>query len=339
MKCISCHYHHEKARIVSLDRLFTDIPRLPEAVFASVCFLSLQVAIGQSATEVSSGVVERGEDFAIYQRVTALSGPDGKVNYQTNRFTLLENCLHYLDDGQWKESEDLIEVTPSGAAARRGPNKAAFSSDLNAATVFDIEISDGQRLGGGVRAIQLTDVGSGQSVVLAKVKQSAPGELLPPNRIVYRDAFEGLEADLMLVWNHNSFSQDLVLRQRPALPAAMNPATAFLEVVTELVESPRPTIREQTLDLDGTSQIEDHVVIHFGKMAMIMGKAFPVTSDKTWVMGALNQSEGTLPVHKQWYSLEDGRTYVVESVRWSEAEKQFDRLPAIQQGKAEMDSG
>ena len=130
-----------------------------------------------------------------------------------------------------------------------------------------------------------------------------------------------------------------MLRQRPALPAAMNPATAFLEVVTELVESPRPTIREQTLDLDGTSQIEDHVVIHFGKMAMIMGKAFPVTSDKTWVMGALNQSEGTLPVHKQWYSLEDGRTYVVESVRWSEAEKQFDRLPAIQQGKAEMDSG
>src|SRR2546427_7242799 len=94
---------------------------------------------------------------------------------QDNQFTLLENCLNYFEDGQWKESEDLIEPVPDGAVARRGPHKASFSSDLNAAAAFDILTSDGKRLRGGVRAIQLTDLASGKSVTLAKVKASAPG--------------------------------------------------------------------------------------------------------------------------------------------------------------------
>ena len=144
-----------------------------------------------------------------------------------------ENALHYFDSGEWKLSEDLIESHPDGAVAQRGPTKAIFSADLNAVAVFDVLSADGTRLRGGVRAIQLTDVATGKSLVLATVKKSAPGELAPPNQLVYRDSFDGLEAETLIVWKHNSFSQSLLLRERPELPEGMNGAWTRLEVVTE----------------------------------------------------------------------------------------------------------
>src|SRR5713226_724867 len=70
-----------------------------------------------------------------------------------NGFTLLENNPHYLDNGAWQVSEDLVEIVPGGAAAQRGPDKAFFSPDLNSEAVFDITTADGLRLQGGVRAI------------------------------------------------------------------------------------------------------------------------------------------------------------------------------------------
>lgn len=57
----------------------------------------------------------------MYERVTKVAAPGSEVRFQTNRFTLLENGLHCFDDGAWKESEDVIEVFPDGAIARRGP--------------------------------------------------------------------------------------------------------------------------------------------------------------------------------------------------------------------------
>ena len=183
---------------------------LREALMASVCFVFVPLAVGQTSTGQSFAVVERGEDYAVYQRVSARTDAASGATVVTNQFTLLENSLNYLEDGQWKQSEDVIEPSPNGAVARRGPNKATFSPDLNSPAVFDILTSDGKRLRGGLRAVQLTDAATGKSVVLATVKASAPGELLPPNRIVYRNAFDGLEAEVLLVWKHNAFSQDLV---------------------------------------------------------------------------------------------------------------------------------
>src|ERR1041384_3123520 len=75
-------------------------------------------------------IIERGQDFAVYRSVSALTTPDGASVLKTNEYTLLENGLHDQDDsGQWQLSEDLIESFEGGAVARRGPNKAIFSSD------------------------------------------------------------------------------------------------------------------------------------------------------------------------------------------------------------------
>ena len=299
--------------------------------------VSAQDAAAQSATpdpdEVAYDIVERGEDFGVYRTVRTGIDDSGGTSSRTNQFTLLENCLNYFEDGRWKESEDLIEVAPDGAFARRGPNKAIFSPDLNSPAVFDILTSDGQRLRGGVRALQLTDVASGRSVTLASVKTSAPGELLPPNQIVYRNAFDGLDADVLLVWRHNSFSQDVVLREQPRLPDGMDPETTRLEVVTEMVEAPKPDLRRQTVPAGKAGEIEDDVVIHFGRLAFVMGQAFPVADGAAWTVGGLNVSDDGSPVLKQWHTAPDGRTFLIESLGWAEAQQHLKLLPPATQAR------
>ncbi|HVR35942.1 MAG TPA: sialidase family protein, partial [Methylomirabilota bacterium] len=247
---------------------------------------------------------------------------------------MLENGLHYFEDGQWKESEDLIEVFPDGAIARRGPNQAVFSPDLNVPAVFDILSSDGKRLRGGVRAIQLTDLATGRSQVVAAVKELAPGELIPPNRLVYRDAFDGLKADVLLVWKHNYFSQDIVLLEQPRLPEGMNPETTRIEVLTEVVEAPEATIRQQTVRGAAAAELDDDVVIHFGRLAMVMGKAFPVNEGAGWTVGGLDASEESRPVLKQWHPLPDGRTFLIESIGWLDAQPHLNALPVTEEARA-----
>jgi hypothetical protein len=61
-------------------------------------------ATAQTSSELSSGVVERGEDFAVYRRLTAVTDGAGAVALKTNQFILLENCLNYFDDGYGRKA-------------------------------------------------------------------------------------------------------------------------------------------------------------------------------------------------------------------------------------------
>jgi hypothetical protein len=303
--------------------------------FAIVCFAVAPVNGQQTDTYQ---IAERGQDFAIYNRVRVVTNALGELTVATNQFTLMENYLNYFENGQWKESEDVIETTTDGAIALRGPNKAIFSPDLNAPAAFDILMPDGRRLRGGVRAIQLTDVASGRNVTLATLKASAPGELLPPDQILYPDAFDGLKADVLVNWKHNYFGHDIVFREQPALPEGMSPDTTRLEILTELIDAPPPEIRKQTVRAGTAGALEDHVVIHFGRLAFVMGKAFRVTNDVAWAVGGLNASDAGVPVLKQWQTLPDGRTFLVESIAWTEAQPQLRDLPAATGASASPDS-
>ena len=297
--------------------------------------VTAQTAEG-AAVEVSSTVVERGEDFAVHQRVVTWTDATGAARFQTNQFTLLENALHYFENGEWKPSEDLIESFPDGAIARRGPNKAIFSPNLNAEAVFDIATSDEKRLRGGVRQIQLTDVTTGKSLVLATVKASAPGELVPPNQVLYRDAFDGLEADVVMVWKHNLISQNVILREQPALVEALG-AAARLEVVTEFVEAPVPVLNEQVVQETGKPDVVDDVTIGFGRLTALRGTAFAVAGDKAVNLGVFAPDMDGTPVLKQWVQLADGRKFLVESVAWSDVQPLLKDLPVAQ--RAENSTG
>jgi hypothetical protein len=267
-------------------------------------------------------VVQRGQNHALIQNITERVEPRRGRTFFTNQFTLLENCLHYQDNGEWKLSESLIEPFPDGAVARRGPNKAIFSHALNSEAVFDIQTSDGRRIRGGVRAIHLTDQSTGKTIVLGTVKESAKAELLPPNEILFRDAFDGIAAHVLLVWKYNYFSHDVILAERPAIPADWDPANVRLEVLTEFIVDAEPQLRA---GLFQQREATDDQLIHFGSMAIVVGKAFPV--DEAFSLGGEILSEGT-PVVKQWHRLEDGRRFLVESLKWADAAPHLQNLPA-----------
>jgi hypothetical protein len=274
-------------------------------------------------------ILDHGQDFAVYQTVLANTNEAGQTRFLTNRFTLLETCGFYQDDGAWQRSENVIESFAEGAVAQRGPNKAVFSSDLNSAAVFDITTSGGERLRGGVRTIQLTDVATGRSAVLGTVR-ATPAELLPPNRLVYRNGFQGIEADVLLVWKHHAFSQNVILRQRPELPPEMNPDTTRLEVVTEFVETPVPVLNEGVVQTPGQPDLVEHVTIGLGPLLAVRGRAFPVAGEAALDLSGGLRAEAGVVVIKQWHELQDARRFVIESASWREIEPYLQELPVAQ---------
>lgn len=315
--------------------------------FVSACRSSARKAASGGAAMVESGteqtatpaasvhqsadpdykVIAVDEDRAVFAKIVETRDTNGRPLFLTNRYTLLENALSYQENGEWRASEDIIESFPDGAIARRGPHKAIFSHDLNADAVFDIQASDGVRLRGGIRSIHLTDSGNGRSVLIGAVKPTVPAELLPPNRIVFRDAFQGqIRADVLIVWRHNSFAQDLVLRSRPVLPAGFAPETTRVEIATEFLQPPQPQIQEDILRRAGRPDLPDHRFIRLGKLDIIGGRAFPVEAGAGFSIGSGPASGDATPVLKQWETLPDGRKFLIESISWEELSPHLDNL-------------
>ncbi len=267
-------------------------------------------------------MAERGQDFAVHERVLLRPQADGSVQRRVlGRFTLLENGLHYRDPdtGAWLPSRDVIESFPDGAIARFGPMRAIFSHDLNAESVFDLETPAGARLRGGLRALEWLDEVTGERQPLAVVKASAPLELAPPNRLVARDALAGVAADVVLEWRHNRVSQSVVLRELPWPPADFAPAATRLVVVTEFVEAPVPELQRVAVLGEGPAAAADHVSIHFDGASILMGHAFLAEADGAEAavhLGAGGANGEAVPVRKTWTPLPGGGAVLEESVGW-----------------------
>jgi hypothetical protein len=277
-------------------------------------------------------VVERGQDFAVFQRFRARAQADGSLHWQSGgRYTLLENGLHYRDpvSGQWQESRDLIERFPDGALARYGPLRAIFSHDLNAESVFDLETPAGARLRGGLRALEWLDEATGQRQPLARVRASAPLELVPPNWLVARDAFDGVAADVVLEWRHNRFSQSVVLRELPWPPEGFAPDTTRLVVVTEWVEAPEPVLQRVAVPGAGGVAVSDDVGIHFDGASILQGHAFAVRagSEWAWQVGAGGAPGEAVEVRKVWTPDGAGGAMLEESVAWEALARLAAELP------------
>lgn len=277
-------------------------------------------------------VVERGQDFAVFQRFRARAQADGSLRWQPGgRYTLLENGLHYRDpvSGQWQESRDLIESFPDGAIARYGPLRALFSHDLNAESVFDLETPAGARLRGGLRALVWLDEATGRRQLLAGVKASAPLELVPPNWLVARDAFDGAAADVVLEWRHDRFSQSVVLRKLPLPPAGLAPGTTRLVVVTEFLEAPEPEIQRVAVPGAGGVVVSDDVGIHFDGASILQGHAFAVRAGSEWALqvGAGGAPGEAVEVRKVWTPDGAGGAMLEESVAWEALARLAAELP------------
>src|SRR5581483_6788841 len=142
---------------------------------------------GESSPQLVS--VDRHQ--RVWQTFQTKTNNLGEVRIATGTFTELETGGSYLDEnGFWQPSQELIEAVPGAAVARKGQLKVIFAPNINTDVCMDAETADGYRIRLQVSGLCYFDASTGQRVVLEEVKDSQ-GEILPPNRLIYRDAFSG----------------------------------------------------------------------------------------------------------------------------------------------------
>lgn len=265
---------------------------------------------------MSQTVAERGPHHRVWATTLAVTNRSGAVSYRTNRYTELATGLHYREDGQWKETQPVIEPFPGGAVARRGPHKVLFGANLNTAGAIDLETPDGVRLRSHVLALGYFDASSGQRVFLAEVKDCVGG-LVGSNQVVYADAFRGVKADVRYTYRRSGFEQDIILREQPPSPEqwGLKTGSTHLEVWTEFVNPPEPQkLRETTRAGSGLADQD----LKFGTLRLVPGKAFAENPD--------TPARRKVAVGKRWVNILD-RTLLVETVRVSDLHSELEALP------------
>jgi hypothetical protein len=257
---------------------------------------------------------EKNADSQEWHRVDTFLDAKGDIVLKTNvAYIELQTGMHYLEEGHWKESRELIEAFPGGAIARHGGHKVIFAENFYSEVVIDLEMPDGKGLQSRVLGLSYFDAASGKSILVAEATNSI-GQILNTNQVLYPNAFSGLKADVRYTYRKAGLEQDVILLERPPAPEefGLNSKTTRLQVLTEFLAPPTPEKR-----IERASDSEDQM-LDFGSMRMIRGKAFS--------LGAENDAAKKVTVSKKWEVL-DGRTVLIEEVLVGKISKQLELLP------------
>jgi hypothetical protein len=238
------------------------------------------------------------------------------VNY-VHRYTELASGMNYTNVyGQLVESKEQVTILPQGgAAAVQGQHKVYFPGDIYNG-VIEVVTPDGKHLRSRPLGVSYDD--GSNTIFIATLKHSI-GYLVSSNKVVYRDAFSGIKADLVCTYRRGGFESDLVFRQQPPAPGdyGLDPNWSTLQLVTEFFNTPDP--QEMPAANDEWYGLQDST-LKFGKLTMKQGKAF-----------AFNETNGvsragSVPVYKRWLKL-DGRKFLVEEVPVVDMAEDLEALP------------
>ena len=259
-------------------------------------------------------VVDRGPSHRLWQRETYEPGPNGQMMAHIHQYRELGSGMCYQQNGQWLDSQDLIEPCPSGAISQHGQYKVIFASDLKSFGAIDQQTPDQQRLRSNILGLAYYDCTTGNSILIAEVQDSR-GELISSNQVLYPNAFHGLNADVRYTYRKGCFEQDVILRAQPPSPESygLNPESVELEVITEFINPPQAAVRvcDQTNQASGEAD-ED---ISWGQMHIGRGKAFD-----------MGDSVARVKVIKQYKTMA-GRKFLLEKVPLRKIRPQLAGLP------------
>lgn len=263
--------------------------------------------------------------------------PDGRRRVENHYVTELATGLNYLKEGLWIPSSEEIELLEGAAVARQGQFQVIFGANLNTPSAIDLSTADGKRFRSKIHSLVYFDASSGESVMLAEIKDSQ-GQVLPPNQVFYLDAFdgEGVQADVRYTYRKDSFEQDILLRARPPAPSALGLSDEFtrIEVWTEFFDPP-PVVKQSIVlrsETDGLKRalmaspdLIDHR-LDFGLADIGSGRAF--------LSGDQESSDASVVVAKDWLTFQQEglpqRTFLVESVDYTALQPWLNSLPVHQ---------
>ncbi|MFO1511498.1 MAG: hypothetical protein U1F83_01060 [Verrucomicrobiota bacterium] len=280
---------------------------------------SAQVAVPTPTVDKETfSIAERGRDQRVWERFETQPAPDGSELRRRHTYTELETGMHYRENGQWNETKEEIEILADHAVAVQGGHKVIFAPDISDAEVIHLETPEGKQLRSRIFGLSYFDSSSGKAVLIAEVKSSA-GQLLPPNHVIYGDAFDDVRADVEYIYTKAGFEQNIVLRAQLPLPGefGLNPLTTRLQVLTEFLDPPVPA---RSQDVRATGLADEF--LDFGEMKMGRGFGFSV--------GDVVESQ-RVPVVKHWTTSE-GRTFLVEEIPVLEVDNQINTLMSRPRG-------
>jgi len=211
----------------------TTLVRLTAAT-AAVLLLPWGVTRAQATSGSAPAITDLGPHHRVWEW-TALAEDGQGGQYQTRHaFTELAAGLNRKDDrtGDWVSSRAEFEQTRDGyVIARQTPWKVILAPQLNVEGAVDLLTPEGQRLRSSILGIALLDLATGENVMLAEVKE-AHAELTATTEVLYRQAFDGLSADVRYKLTLDGLEQDVILREAimPDLLSALglDPATTRL---------------------------------------------------------------------------------------------------------------
>ena len=125
---------------------------------------------------------------------------------------------------------------------------------------------------------------------------------------------EFLEDAIQNTYSMGQSEADVILHERPVLPARFNPKTTRLEVLTEFVEAPAAKTTKMDLKKESDTAQDPKLLlpfqdeaIDFGAMLMGPGRAFKRVEGEA--QGEDSGSASALPVAKDWRPVEGGATF------------------------------
>jgi fibronectin type 3 domain-containing protein len=262
-------------------------------------------------------------------------------------YTQLETGLNYFEGSRWRKSKEVIELIDGYGVARRCKHIVIFKPNANTVAALEIIPDHGREIMTHVLGLSYFDAASGQSVLLADMKDSQ-GELIWPNQIVYKDCFRDLKADLRYTYTKAGLEQDLILLEQPPPPEefGLNPQTTRFEVLTEIFRAPEPRKEAKTLKKEANPSRRQQMaepdlideLLEFGVMRMSLNKFFVLDNDKEDEFVLYNSGKGMRAgfyktgrsgrVAKRWLQM-DGRQMLVEAVEYGALQELLATLPAV----------
>ena len=259
-------------------------------------------------------IVQQDANSRVWQQDVYEQEPNGQIIARPHQYTELATGLNHLVNGQFVPSTEEIDILPDGtAAATNGQHQVFWPADILGGEI-QLVTADGKLIKSQPVGLGYDD---GSNTVLIAVLTNSIGQLAGPNQVIYTNAFNGVNADLLYTYTKAGFEQDVILREQPPTPASvyLNPDTTRLQVLTEFFDPPQPAETTSTLPEQAGLALTDDT-LDFGTMQMISGKAFK-----------LGEGSPLARVGKSWVTLQ-GRQFLVEAVPVAALAEQLDALPA-----------
>src|SRR5436190_22125891 len=284
-------------------------------VLSSSC-LRAQVASVSSPAPVDSSKFPALVDVGPHHRVWQTLAVDEQGQTNVSSYTELATGLNYLNPAtvQWEESRAEFRITNGYAAATNGQHQVILAPNINSAGPVALMTPDGKLFLSNPMGLSFFDTATGTNVLVAEVKDCI-GQFLPPNVILYDDAFTDVRGAIRYTYTKSGFEQDVLIYDGSGLgsPAeyGLNPETALLEMYSEFHDAPAPL---KTARVTPENLLDE--TLNFGQMSIGRGRAF-----------GLAAPEPSIPVTKVWEKISE-RTFLIESVPYVAARPFLENLQA-----------